>query len=440
MSTQHLTISARPSRVASLFFTLTLLVSFVSTATATPHTLHENSVQEQQQSQTPATTDRERAEALLKQGKNTEALPFLERAAADAPTDARLMYQLGYTRAVASMNVSDAAAQRRARVKARIELTRAKELGYESALLEATLRGLPPDGANPPRFSENPVVEEAMNAGEAAFARGEFAKAREGYQRALELDPAQYFAALFVGDMFFKEGYAKPKGGEQSALFDQSGEWFARAIKINPNIETAYRYWGSALMDGGKMDEALEKVVEAYIRMPYQKLSPQGLLRWASMNKMEQPKHPLINIPTGVERKSNGDMNINLDMSMMDDKKKDGTNHWFFYGLSRAAYQSASFAKDHPTEKTYRHTLSEEVNALRMVADAVNEDVKKKKIKKLDPSLANLVKLHNDGLLEAYILLARPDEGIAQDYAAYLEANPDKLRRYVRQYVMGRSN
>ena len=390
--------------------------------------------------QTRSKSDRERAEALLSQGKNTEALPLLERAAADAPTDARLMYSLGYTRSVAAMAIKDPAAQRRARIKARIELTRAKELGYRSTLLDVTLRDLPPDGANPPRFSDNPVVEEAMNAGEAAFARGEFAEARKGYQRALDLDPKQYFAALFIGDMFFKEGYAKPRGDEKIALFNQSGEWFARAIKINPTIETAYRYWGSALMDSGKMDEALEKVVEAYITMPYQQLSPQGLLRWASMNKMEQPKHPLINVPTGVERKSNGDMNITLDMKMMDDKKKDGTNHWFFYGLSRAAYQSASFAKNHPNEKTYRHTLREEVEALRMVADAVNEDVKKKKIKKLDPSLATLVKLHNDGLLEAYILLARPDEGIAQDHADYLKANPDKLRRYVRQYVMGRSN
>lgn len=433
MLIRYIINSAPILRVASLCFALALTASI---AAAVPRTLHESLVQDPQ---TQTNADHDKASELIRQGKHVEALPFLERAAAATPLDGELMFNLGYTRYIATTNIKDAAARKRARVKARIELTRAKELGYDAPLLNSVLSDLPADGSDPSRFSNVPAVEEAMNAGEAAFARGDFVEARKSYNRALELDPAQYYAALFIGDSFFKEGYAKPKGAEQIPLYDQAGEWYARAIKINPKMETGYRYWGTVLMESGKMEESLDKVIEAYITMPYQQLSPQGLLRWASMNKAEQPKHPFINVPTGVERKSNGDMNITLDMNMLDDKKKDGTNHWFFYGISRAAYQT-SFAKNHPTEKTYRHTLSEEVDALRMVANAVNEDVKKKKIKTLDPSLASLVKLHNEGLLEAYVLLARPDEGIAQDHAAYLQANPEKLRRYVRQYVMGRSN
>jgi len=38
--------------------------------------------------------------------------------------------------------------------------------------------------------------------------------------------------------------------------------------------------------------------------------------------------------------------------------------------------------------------------------------------------------------LEAYILLARPDQGIAQDFVAYRTANKDKLRRYVMEFVL----
>ena len=44
-------------------------------------------------------------------------------------------------------------------------------------------------------------------------------------------------------------------------------------------------------------------------------------------------------------------------------------------------------------------------------------------------------KLNDEGLLEAYILLARPDAGIVKDHPAYLRANRDKLRRYVLNYV-----
>ena len=60
--------------------------------------------------------------------------------------------------------------------------------------------------------------------------------------------------------------------------------------------------------------------------------------------------------------------------------------------------------------------------------------------KELHPSLAKLKKLDDDGLLEAYILMARPDEGIAQDHADYLRKNPDRLRRYVMDVVLASRN
>jgi hypothetical protein len=59
-----------------------------------------------------------------------------------------------------------------------------------------------------------------------------------------------------------------------------------------------------------------------------------------------------------------------------------------------------------------------------------------KKTKALNPSLVKLKRLDDEGLLEAYILLAKPDEGIAQDHPAYLKDNREKLRRYMMQYVI----
>jgi hypothetical protein len=59
-----------------------------------------------------------------------------------------------------------------------------------------------------------------------------------------------------------------------------------------------------------------------------------------------------------------------------------------------------------------------------------------KNAKKLNPSLTMLKKLNDEGLLEAYILLGRADAGIRQDYAAYRQANRDKLKRYLAEYVI----
>ena len=77
--------------------------------------------------------------------------------------------------------------------------------------------------------------------------------------------------------------------------------------------------------------------------------------------------------------------------------------------------------------------MAEEADALRGVVSVATAD---KKNKNLSPSLTRLKKLDEEGLLESYILLARPDEGIAQDYPEYLKQNRDKLRRYMVQYVM----
>ena len=129
---------------------------------------------------------------------------------------------------------------------------------------------------------------------------------------------------------------------------------------------------------------------------------------------------------------------------MFDKNKKDGSSAWLYYGITRAAWAvpgkdgklSDRFAKAYPNETRYRHSLAEKVDALRQVLSFLDKDIKDKKVENLDSSLANLKKLNDAGLLEAYILLARLDNGIFQDYKSYRNTDRDKLRRYVVEYVM----
>jgi len=58
-------------------------------------------------------------------------------------------------------------------------------------------------------------------------------------------------------------------------------------------------------------------------------------------------------------------------------------------------------------------------------------------VKQLDSSIENVVKLNSAGLLEAYILFAKPDQGIARDYVTYRILNREKLRRYWKVFVIG---
>src|SRR5207237_1681816 len=108
----------------------------------------------------------------------------------------------------------------------------------------------------------------------------------------------------------------------------------------------------------------------------------------------------------------------------------DVSNNWLMYDLTRIAWSKTDFFKNYPAEKVYRHSLKEETAALRMVAEAAARDLKSGKVKSLETSLDNLIKLNDAGLLDAFVLFARPDEGIVRDYVAYRRNNRERLRRY----------
>ena len=267
-------------------------------------------------------------------------------------------------------------------------------------------------------------VDEAMREGEAAFAKGEFPKALEHYQRALVLDPKLYEAALFIGDIYFK-----------SAEQVKAGEWFARAIEINPDRETAYRYWGDSLMKQGRVTEAGDKFVEAYIDEPYSREARGGFIQWAERVHVSLG-HPRVELPASVDKKSEKETTITLDPNMLKKDDKSGSAPaWLTYSLVRANWAGSEFLKQHPNEKTYRHSLKEEAAAMRAALKALDNQ-KAVKPEKIDPSFQVMRKLDKEGLLEAYILLAMPDEGIAQDFAPYRKSNIENLRRYVKQYVL----
>jgi tetratricopeptide (TPR) repeat protein len=318
----------------------------------------------------------------------------------------------------------DAAGRKEARRRGRELLAKAQQLGANDQLLKSMLESLPPDGGDDAKLSTKKEAEEAMREGEAAFAKKDFPKAIELYQRALLLDPQLYEAALFTGDSYF-------------ATADQrkAGEWFARAAAINPDRETAYRYWGDALMKQGRVTEAGDKFVEAYLAEPYSRMSRSAFLDWGQRVNI-MLNHPRVEIPTNVTSQTEGEVTINLDPNALKKDDKSGAGAaWITYGLIRGTWRSTEFAKQYPAEKQYRHSLKEEAAALRTALKVFSED-KAKKAENADPSLTLLAKLDKEGLLESFILLALPDAGIAQDYPAYRRTNLEDLRRYVKQYVL----
>jgi tetratricopeptide (TPR) repeat protein len=362
-----------------------------------------------------------KASELLKATKYTEALPVLEKIAALEPADGETQFYLAFALLGQSKNTKDDAARKALRVRARNAFVKAKALNFREPKLEALILSLPEDGSDAPGFSSNARANTLMEEGEALFSQGKPDEALKKYREALELDPKLYHAALFSGDIYLqKQDYA------------QAETWYQKAIAIDPNKETAYRYSATPLMRQRKTEAARDRYIEAFITEPYNRFARSGLIQWGEATQTSLA-HPEIDIPTNITFDEKGDAKINLDASALLGGKDDGSFAWISYGVARSSWRKEKFAKTFPNEKVYRHSLPEEVDALRSVISTATSD---KRTKNLSPSLARLKKLDEEGLLDAYILLAKPDEGIAQDYPAYLKQNRDKLRRYMMQYVV----
>lgn len=362
------------------------------------------------------------AAELTKQTRYTEALPLLEKIVAAEPDNAETHFYLGFALIAQALNTKDDGQQRALRVRARNAFIKAKQLGSTEAILDGLIASIPADGSPGGSFSTNIEANRVMAEAEAFFSQGKLDDALRNYQKALALDPNIYEAALFSGDVYLhREDYANAE------------MWYQRAIKINPDRETAYRYSATPLMKQGKYDQARDRYVEAYIAEPYSRLARAGLTQWAQVTGTRLA-HPAINIPTDVtyDEKGNAKINLSADV-LMGGKEDDGSMGWLAYGTTRSDWHKGKFAKTFPNESAYRHSLPEEVDALQSVLATATAD---KKTKDLNPSLARLRKLNDAGLLSAYVLLALPDEGIARDYPGYRSANRAKLRQYVVEYIL----
>lgn len=361
-------------------------------------------------------SERRRALAMSHEHRNLEALPLLEALAAADPADTEVREQLAVS-LVAKAATTRGEESSALLIRARSMLLALKRMGKASSLGEILADSLPSDGRLP-TFSTRKEVQTAMTEGEDAFSRRDFEAARRAYQRAIALDPHLYEASLFIGDTYF---------GQKE--YPQARDWFARAVLINRDRDEALRYLGDAQMATGDMAAARNSYIDAFIAQPYMRQTWAKLVYWCKENWV------VIGHPQIVPRELADEPDETKDTSRPG-AVDDGRMHWRRYAETRAAWAGGRFKTTFPKEEDYRHSLAEEVDALRQVARGIAADVKAGKIKQPHPSFAKLIRLDEEGLLEAYILFARADEGISHDYSPYRTAHRGELRRYLSEYVV----
>jgi tetratricopeptide (TPR) repeat protein len=367
---------------------------------------------------------RRQALQLYRDSKFVDAMPLLEKLSNIKPSDFVVKEHWAYCILEYSKTITNTQERKAARRQARILGLEAKKLGDEGELLQVLL-SIPEDGSDL-KFSERADVDEAMKAAEASRARGNLDDAKRGYLHVLELDPKNYDATVYVGDVYFSE-----------RAFNSAGEWFDKAIKLDPDKETAYRYWGDALGESGKNGEAREKYINAVIAEPYTRPPWTALRRWTDRTN-QQFNAILLQNKSSVKNAT--DKAVQLEDQPLQEASAEQAA-WNAYEKVRQKWKDAKFKKQFPNEPAYRRTLKEEAEALdAMVAVLAPDAASLKKAEKLDPALLALIQIDHEGLLEPFVLLNRADPEIAKDYPAYRGAHRDKLYQYLDKYVLTKSN
>lgn len=370
-------------------------------------------------------SERSHAVELYEAGNFVEAAPLLEKLSTNAPTDQYLKESYAVSLYQNSMTLSTTAQRKIMREKAHAIAVQAKELGDNSQRLQIVLNQSVEGSL--PTYSNDSSLNDVIRAAEVDYARGDMEKAREGYQKAVQLDPKNYDAPLYAGDTYFRQKH-----------YDEAGVWYDRAVKINPNRETAYRYWADAFIHDGKKNEARTKFIEAIIAEPYNRAPRVALSSWLeqsglALNMIQLHDGVTVNVKDGAPK--------GLAVHSKSDKHDPNSLGWMSYGMLRLGWNAGKFKQTFPNEVAYRQTLQEETECLEGMLYELKEAMSKDKdlaanAARLDPSIQSLRKIHDAGLLEPYVLLNRPNKDIIQDYAAYRSAHREKLLRYLDEIVV----
>jgi tetratricopeptide (TPR) repeat protein len=364
---------------------------------------------------------RQQAVALFSQGKRLEALPLLEELAQKNPQDAELLVDLGASLIEHAATITDQETAAKERFRARDLVEKAWALGNTSPLAEnlrQLLRELDANGAV--RFSDNPAVDQVMKAGEAAFAQRDFDAARTAYAKALELEPTNYSAALFIANTYDREND-----------FARAGQWYERTMRLDPDIETAFRYYADMLARQGDMAKARSMLIHAAVAEPYNKIVWREIRAWALIN---HTAFNLVYLPIPVVAKE--------DDSIQDSGQPPQLlSAWRAYHAVIADWRKKGgmFEKQFPQEAAYRHSLPEESEALTAAArvlQPLKQDEKSAELVTGNTAAGLLLQLYEADLIDPYVLFSLGDDGIARDYKAYRAVNRAKLEGYMDRFVM----
>jgi len=385
--------------------------------------------------------ERKQANEIFLAGKVLDALPLYEDLCRQDPAIAVFAERHGTGLFMKAGTLTDEKQKAAMIQQGMAELRRAQSLGDNSPLVQtllaeqgknfvgAVVSGVPLTVGY--TYRPKPEAEALLKQAEADFAHNDWTTSVEKYKQAFALDPGWYTAALLVGDSY-----------ERLHDVANAGVWYQTAIGLDPDRETAYRYWGMMLYHAGDRAGAKIRLEQAVVAEPYGRPAMLGLQQWA-VTMHGQLARPVVAIPKFaiVNGKLDPDPTLTTETG-------DGHASWLAYELARLAHGAqmqfqpivaGSTDKDgvlHPTG--YRHSLAEESESIHaMLADVRRKlDAGTVAAGKLEPSIKNLLELDKAGMIDCWIVLNNADGGVRADYPAFRKDRRAQLQTYIDHFMI----
>jgi tetratricopeptide (TPR) repeat protein len=388
--------------------------------------------------------ERLQADEAFVHGKHQEALPLYEDLSEQDPTIALFAERHGILLLEKAETTQDPKERGELQNQGIAELHRAQRLGDNSPLLVQTLYNSTktpvgaaigaPMGMLPLTVgythTGSAAAQTSFQQAEQAFAQQNFTAAAPLYVKASQADPQWYVAALNAGDSYFR-----------MRDFKNAGVWFQKAVAIDPNRETAYRYWGDALWAAGDKMGAKAKFVDAIIAEPFTGGTWSKLEQWAGATHT-----PFIVVRVHRPEFTTPDGKLKVD-AVLEKETGDGHASWLVYEQVRVAHGArtpgqlvmagASQANGQFTPNGYVHTLDEEMAALNAMLDDVQKKVAAGTVTeaKMEPGIRAMLELRKNGFLEPFVMLNFHDAGLRHGYPAYRAGHREVMVRYLNTVV-----
>ncbi len=301
------------------------------------------------------------------------------------------------------------------RAEARRLAKAALGLAADDPVAQETLRMLESDAPSP-LYVPNAPAARAIAAAEQLFVQRRYAEALPRFEEAMRLDPKASYAWIGAGDCWYMQ-----------KDWDKAAALFRRAVEIEPRNAQGWRFLADTLEAQGKGAEAERALLDGIAADPGQ-LPTWGKLAALRRNTALPLKSLHLRRGVRVEVGADGKSTLNVDGDL---QKTAGAAD----NAMRLALGVAEANARADKNKTYS-PYEIELQAWRAALKVMDETAAAGQAPVSDPALAQMIAFGKDGQLEPAILLLAYRESYRPALEAWLQADPDGVRRFVDRYGM----